>query len=90
MTTYIVTFEVNDTSRKSALKEKMRKHYSAVCPIHSNCWAIVSDDTPNQVREYLDEDLIPADRIFVIRTGTHAAWRNTYEEKNSEWLKERL
>lgn len=89
MTTYIVTFEVNNSSRMSLLKEKM-KEYGAYCPIHGNCWAIQSEQTPAQVREFLDEDLIAEDRIFVIRTGTHAAWRNTYGEKNSEWLKERL
>jgi len=89
MTTYIVTFEVNDSSRKSALKEKL-KSYNGFCPIHDNCWAILSEQTPAQVREFLDEALQPQDRIFVIRSGTHAAWRNTYGEKNSEWLKERL
>lgn len=90
MTTYIVTFEVNDPSRINAVKKKMRDHYSGVCPIHGNCWAILSDDTPAQIREYLDNDLTSTDRIFVIRTGTHAAWRNTYGEDNSKWLKERL
>lgn len=90
MTTYIVTFEINDSARKSAVKERMRAQYSAVCPIHDNCWAIVSEQTPAQVREFLDETLTASDRVFVIRSGTHAAWRNTYGEKNSEWLKERL
>lgn len=90
MTTYIVTFEVNDSSRRESLKGKMREHYSAVCPIHEHCWAIVSEQTPSQIREFLDEKLLAEDRIFIIRSGTHAAWRNTYGEKNSEWLKERL
>ncbi|MES9902845.1 MAG: hypothetical protein ABW168_09190 [Sedimenticola sp.] len=89
MTTYIVTFEVNDSARRGKLKEKM-KEYGSYCPIHDNCWAIQSEQTPAQVREFLDAVLVANDRIFVIRTGTHAAWRNTYDEKNSEWLKERL
>jgi hypothetical protein len=89
MTTYIVTFEVNDASRKSALKEKL-KQYDGFCPIHDNCWAILSDQTPAQIQEFLGKALASQDRIFVIRSGTHAAWRNTYGKKNSNWLKERL
>lgn len=89
MTTYIVTFEVNDSLRKSALTEKL-KAYGTYCPIHGNCWAIQSNNTAAQVREFLDQALNSSDRIFVIRTGVNAAWRNTYDEKNSKWLKERL
>lgn len=89
MTTYIVTFEVNDVTRRATFKEKLQE-YGAYCPIHENCWAILSEQTAAQVREFLDQALTDSDRIFVIRTGTEAAWRNTYGEKNSEWLKERL
>lgn len=89
MTTYIVTFEVPDTSRKSALKESL-KRYNTYCSIHDNCWAILSDQTPSQIRDSLAGALSESDRIFVIRSGTYAAWRNAYGPKNSEWLKERL
>ena len=89
MTTYIVTFEVNDDFRKGQLKEKL-KQYGGYCPIHDNCWAIISDQTPAQIRDSLIEDLSSSDRIFVIRSGIHAAWINSYGQKNSEWLKERL
>ena len=89
MTTYIVTFEVSDASKKSNLKEKL-KQYRTFCPIHDNCWAIVSDQTPTQIRDYLSQDFSPSDRVFVIRSGTYAAWINSYGPKNSEWLKERL
>ena len=89
MTTYIVTFEVSDASKKNDLKEKL-KQYNGYCPIHDNCWAIGSEQTPAQIRDSLGETLSESDRIFVIRSGTYAAWRNTYGPKNSEWLKERL
>ncbi len=89
MTTYIIAFEVPDIDRKNALKEKL-KQYKAYCPIHDNCWAVLSDLTPSQIRDFLDEALSESDRIFVIRSGTSAAWRNSYGEKNTEWLKERL
>ena len=89
MTTYIVTFEVNDDFRKNQLKEKL-KQYSGYCPIHDNCWAVLSDQTPAQIRDSLTEDLDPLDRVFVIRSGMSAAWINPYGPKNNEWLKERL
>ena len=89
MTTYIVTFEVNDADRKNALKEKIQQ-YDGYCAIHDNCWAVLSDQTPSQIRDVLDVALASSDRIFVIRSGTYSAWRNTYGDKTSKWLKEKL
>ena len=89
MTTYIVTFEVNDISKQSALEEKL-KEYKGYCPIHDNCWAIVTDQTPVQIRDFLSSALSESDRIFVIRSGTYAAWRNSYGTKYDEWLKDKL
>ena len=89
MTTYIVTFEVSDASKKNALKEKL-KTYGTFCPIHDNCWAIVSDHTPTQILDFLGQVVSESDSIFVIRSGIYSAWRNAYGPKNSEWLKEKL
>ena len=89
MTTYIVTFEVTDNLKKDQLKEKL-KQYNTYCPIHDNCWAIVSDQTPTQILDFLGESLSESDRVFVIRSGIYSAWLNAYSPKNSEWLKERL
>ena len=89
MTTYIVTFEVDDDLKKNQIKEKL-KQYSGYCPIHDNCWAVISDQSTVQIRDFLNKDLSASDRIFVIRSGVDAAWTNPYSIKNSEWLKERL
>ena len=89
MTTYIVTFEVTDTARKSTLKERL-KEYGGYCPIHDNCWAVLSAKTPTEIRDYLAEVLSESDRIFVIRSGTYSAWKNPYSTKHTEWLKEKL
>ena len=89
MTTYIVTFEVNDDLKKNQIKEKL-KQYSGYCPIHDNCWAVISDQSPAQILDFLNKDLSVSERIFVIRSGIAAAWTNPYGSKNSEWLKERL
>lgn len=89
MNTYIVTYEVYDTQRKNKLKEKMRT-FPSYCPVHDNCWALRSEMKPAEIRDLLGEQLIEEDRVFVIRSGVHAAWRNTYDNKNSDWLKENL
>ena len=89
MTTYIVTFEVNDDLKKNQIKEKL-KQYSGYCPIHDSCWAIISDQSAVQILNFLSTDLPASERIFVIRSGIEAAWTNPYSTNNSEWLKERL
>ena len=89
MSTYIVAFEVDNNDRKVELKDKLKK-YDGFCPINDNCWAIISNDTPVQIRENLKDSLELSDRIFVIRSGTASAWRNAYGDMHNEWLKENL
>ena len=89
METYIVAFEVTNENRKENLKTKLRE-YGTYCPINDNCWAIVSGNSPVQIRDNLNLSLINSDRLFVIRSGIAAAWQNVYSDDNSKWLKERL
>ena len=91
MTTYIITFEVNDINRKNGLENKLQQfvEYRA---IHGNCWAIVTDKEPIDIYHYLSTELSAPDRIFIVRSGTAAAW-NSYgnqDDEMGEWLKERL
>ena len=88
MDTYIVTFDVDD-SRQELLRDRL-KEFRSYCPIHGNCWAIISDKSPAEIRDFLVEALSDQDRVFVIRSGTYSAWRNAYSEKHSDWLKEKL
>ncbi len=46
------------SENKSKLKERL-KAYGTFCPINDNCWAIVTNQTAAQVRDYLME-VIPA------------------------------
>ena len=89
MPCYIVAFEVSDASKKKRLKDRL-KEYGTFCPINVNCWAIVTDEGASKIRDEL-LPLIPAsDKIFVIKSGVEAAWRNVYGQKNSDWLKREL
>lgn len=89
MTCYIVTLDVFDAARRNSLKERL-KSFGPYCPVHENCWAIVTDKSATQVRDYLMEITTATDRVFIVKSGAEAAWTNTYGEENSTWLKEKL
>ncbi|HVI57735.1 MAG TPA: hypothetical protein VM619_02525 [Luteimonas sp.] len=89
MTCYIVAFEVADPANKTKLQDAL-KSYGTYCPINANCWAIVTDQSAAQVRDKLMATIPATDKIFVVKSGVEAAWRNAYGQKNSDWLKEKL
>ena len=89
MTCYIVSFQVKEVAVRQRLREKLRT-YAKYCPINDTCWAVVSDKKATDVRDELKDVLAPGDRIFVIRSGTEAAWRSAISPKHSEWLKKNL
>lgn len=89
MTCYVVTFETNSAASKTKIEERL-KAYGYYCPIHDTCWAIKTPDKAMQVLEAVRSVAAQGERIFVIRSGTEAAWANGYGEKHTEWLKENL
>ena len=88
MATYVITFEV-DSSQKNSFRERL-KEFGTYCPIHGNCWAIVTDKKPMEILDFLQDSLSGQDRVFIIRSGTESAWRNAYGDEYSKWLKEKL
>lgn len=89
MNTYIVTFDVKDKQRLSTLKGVLRA-YGFFCPIHETAWAVKVSKQATEIRDELMQHTVAEDRIFVIRSGTEAAWKNSYGEKNTKWLKDNL
>jgi len=89
MTCYIISFQIKQLSVRHRLREQL-KTYSKYCPINNTCWAIVSDLKAKELRDELGDLLETGDRVFVIRSGTEAAWRGIIGPKNSEWLKNNL
>lgn len=89
MATYIVTFELNDSTRRKKVEDKLRE-FGTFCPIHEYAWAIKTEKKATEVRDSITPLLISGDRIFVIRSGTEAAWKNSYGTEHSEWLKKHL
>lgn len=89
MQCYIVTFQIDTEETINKVKELL-KSYGYYCPIHNNCWAIKTEENAIQIRDKIQALLSINDRLFVIRSGTEAAWYNSYGEKHSKWLKENL
>ena len=89
MTCYIVSFQVAQREAREALRERL-KAYGGYCPINDTCWAVMSDKKAAEVRDDLKVALETGDKIFVIRSGTEAAWKNAISQKHTDWLKKNL
>lgn len=87
MKCYIVSYDLRNNREYASLYEGI-KSYSNWAHITESNWAIVTDQTAVQVRDYLLTKIDSDDRLFVIKSGTEAAWQNTLCE--NEWLKENL
>lgn len=87
--TYIVSFSCNTEDSRLAVCNLL-KTYCSYCPIHKNCWAVSADVTAVALRDKVQGVLHPGESVFVVRSGTEAAWCNTYGDANTKWLKENL
>jgi len=88
MTCYVVTFDPVSAVAVQTIHERLQ-NLEDYCPIHAYCWAVLTQKTAVQLRDYLSQGL-SGSRIFVVRSGTEAAWINSYGKKNNEWLKMNL
>jgi hypothetical protein len=86
---YIVAAELSSDEVRAKVRKRL-KAYGGYCPILHDCWAIMSDEPATAIRDDVKQDLDEGDRLFIIRSGTEAAWRSPYGPKNSDWLKKYL
>lgn len=89
MNAYIVCFEISQLEKKNAFLEGL-KTYGFYCPICETAWAVKTEKSAASIRDHLTLYLGTNDRLFVIRSGTEAAWRNSYGTKHDDWLKGNL
>ena len=89
MSCYIVTFQTKSEQSLNKVKVSL-KSYGSYCPIDDSCWAIKTDKKASQIRDALMNLLETEERVFVVRSGTEAAWFNSYGQKHDEWLKANL
>lgn len=87
MKCYIISYDLRKDRNYDELYKAI-KSYGTWAHIAESTWAIATDQTAAEVRTYLAQYLDSDDRVFVVRSGREAAWRNVL--CRSEWLKSNL
>jgi len=88
MACYLVSYDLRKPQRNYEALYAAIKAYGTWAHINDSLWAIVTTQSAVQVRNNLLSYVDGDDRLFVLRSGTEAAWRNAICK--NEWLKERL
>ena len=87
MACYIISYDLKKERDYQSLYDGI-KSYGTWARITESTWAIVTDESAVQVRDRLLSLVDSDDRLFVVKSGTEAAWRNVICK--SEWLKRNL
>lgn len=85
--TFIISFEVPTGTDLTEFYEAL-KSYGTWARVTEHTWAIVTEERAKEVRDYLIDFLPTNSRLFVIKSGSVAAWRNLI--CSTEWLKKNL
>lgn len=85
MNTYIITYDV-DTEHQD-LYDAI-KSYGTWAHINESVWAVASVKSAKEIRDHLKSQLTSDDSLFVVKSGTEAAWSNVM--CSNEWLKNYL
>lgn len=88
MTCYLVSYDLHKPGRDYEALYSALKAYGTWARINESFWAIVTEQSAVQVRDSLTTHLDTNDSLFVVKSGSEAAWRNV--RCKSEWLKEHL
>jgi hypothetical protein len=85
--TFIISFEVPIDTDLTEFYEAL-KSYGTWARATEHTWAILTEERAKEVRDYLIDFLPTNSRLFVIKSGSVAAWRNLI--CSTEWLKKNL
>lgn len=90
MTCYIIAFELSPINRDKKLENLSAsiKTFRGWARITYSTWAVTTDEKAKYIREKLAPHITESDRLFVIKSGVEAAWKNT--RCKNEWLKKNL
>lgn len=87
MKCYIISYDLRGDRDYDALYKAI-KSYPQWAHITESTWAVETETTAVQVRDRLSATMDDDDRVFVVKSGTEAAWRNVI--CSNTWLKEHL
>ena len=83
---YIVSYDVAGGENYKIIEAL--KAYGAWAHVTESTWAVVTTKTHKVVRDELNALLPEGSRLFIVRSGSVAAWRNVMCK--NEWLKRNL
>ena len=84
---YIISYDMAKGGDYDELIEAI-KEYNTWAHITESTWAVVTEESHNEIRDNLGQFLPKGSRLFVLKSGSSGAWRNVI--CRSEWLKENL
>lgn len=87
MKCYLISYNLKSERDYTSLYEAI-KSYGVWAHILKSTWAIVTDQSAKEIREYLKNFIDQDDKIFVIKSGGEAAWKDVL--CTNEWLKNNL
>jgi hypothetical protein len=86
MATFLVSFEINDWARANNFREHL-KTFGSYCPVNNTSWAIVSNNSADELKLHLLQHLNGGtDRMIIVRAGSDVSWVNSYGEQWDDWL----
>lgn len=87
MQCYIISYDLRKNRNYDALYEAIKSYHKWVHIVEST-WAVMTIRNAVQIRDHLIKTVDGDDRVFVIKSGTEAAWQNVI--CRNEWLKDNL
>jgi hypothetical protein len=88
MLCYIITYDLIQPGRSYENLHNAIRSYERWAKITESVWAVVTQRNAVSIRDHLSTYLDANDRIFVIKSGAEAAWKNTICEH--QWLQGNL
>lgn len=85
--TYIISYDMAEKGNYNDLYKAI-KSYGTWAKITESTWAIVTESKAEEIRDHLEQYFPSGSSLFVIKSGTVAAWMNV--QCSNEWLKKHL
>ena len=89
MPCYIVSYDLSRPGRNYDSLISRIKDYGTCAPITKSTWAIVTEDTADDVGEYLAAVIDSNDKLFVVRSGGEGVWWSLPQDITN-WLEKHL
>lgn len=73
---YIISYDLFQSCYDYSLLFRAIKSFPKWARIHNSLWAVVTDATADEIRDFLSRYIDEEDNLIVIKSGRIAAWTN--------------